>query len=241
MLSGGQVSNQYEQATFTRKVARKQDDVDFIALDHPLVQSLIDFCLESDRIEGDIAVKVTADEERTPGICFTYRLGYVSGAGNAVTEKLARLYVTTDREVTNEIPEYTDTLSSSQVDQSQELDQLATIAEELHSVADMQAWDEVESFAKEAREEREREVKIKREHAERHFQEQIEKWEQRLNQYRAQDGSDKDMSAPIGNAKQELDSLRRNREAELSRLEEERHVTPEEPELVTATYVISDS
>ena len=47
------------------------------------------------------------------------------------------------------------------------------------------------------------------------------------------------MSAPIGNAKQKLDSLRRKRENEFSRLEEERHVTPEEPDLVTATYIVS--
>jgi len=241
ILSGGQISNQYKRATFTRKIAREQDDVDFIALDHPLVQSIIDFCLESDRIEGDIAVKVRADEDRSPGICFTYRLGYVSGTGDAVTEKLARLYVTTDREVVNEPPEYIDTLAPSEVGQSKELDELATIAEELHDAAEMRAWDEVESFAGEAREEREREVKIKRDHAERHFEEQIEKWEERLEQYRAQDGPNKDMSAPIGNAKQKLDELRRKRETELSRLEEERHVTPEEPELVTATYVITEN
>ena len=239
VLSGGQVSGQYEQATFTRKVAREQDDVEFIALDHPLVQSLIDFCLESDRIQGDITVKVAVDEEPAPGICFTYRLGYVSGAGDAVTEKMARLYATTDGEVTNESPEYVDTLSPSEVNRSQELDQLATMANDLHSVAEMRAWDEVESFAKEAREEREREVEIKREHAERHFEEEIETWEERLEQYEAQDGPNKDMSAPIGNAKQNLDEIRRERKSELSRLDEEQHVTPEEPELVTAAFVVS--
>ncbi|WP_241658432.1 hypothetical protein [Halorubrum sp. BOL3-1] len=30
----------------------EQDDIDFIALDHPLVQSLIDFCLDSDRVKN---------------------------------------------------------------------------------------------------------------------------------------------------------------------------------------------
>jgi hypothetical protein len=220
-------------------VAREQDDVEFIALDHPLVQSLIDFCLESDRLQGDITVKVAADEEPAPGICFTYRLGYVSGAGDAVTEKLARLYTTTDGEVTNERPEYVDTLSPSEADRSRELDQLATMADDLHSVTEMRAWDEVESFAKEAREEREREVEIKRKHAERHFKEQIEMWEERLKQYEAQDGPNKDMSAPIGNAKQNLDELRRERKAELSYLDEEQHITPEEPELITAAFVVS--
>ncbi len=161
LLSGGQVSGQYEQATFSRKVAREQDDVAFIALDHPLVQSVIDFYLESDRLHGDITVRVAADEDPTPGICFTYRLGYVSGAGDTVTEKLPRLYVTSDREVTKGNPKYTDMLSASEANQLQELDQLATIAEELHSVAQMRAWDEVESFAEEAREERAWEVTIK--------------------------------------------------------------------------------
>ena len=239
VLYGGQVSNEYKQATFTQKVAREQDNVEFIALDHPLVRSIIDFCLESDRIMGDIAVKVAANNELTPGICFTYRLGYLSGGGDAVTEKLARLYVTSDSNLTEDIPEYNETLSTSEVGQSQELDQLARIAEELHSAAEMRAWDEVESFAEEAREEREREVEIKREHAERYFEEQIEEWEDRLETYQAQAKEGDDMSAPIGNAKQKLESLRRERDEELSRLEEEKHVTPQEPELVTAAFVVS--
>ena len=46
------------------------------------------------------------------------------------------------------------------------------------------------------------------------------------------------MSAPIGNAKRELESLRRERDEELARLDEEKHVTPEEPKLVTASLVV---
>ncbi len=151
------------------------------------------------------------------------------------------MYVTTDRGVVNEPPKYINTLAPTEINRSEELDQLATVVEELHSVAEMRAWDEVESFGGEAREEREREVDINREHAERHFVDQIEKWQERLEQYRSQDGPEKDMSGPIGNAKQKLDKLCRKREAELSRLEEERHVTPEEPKLVTATYVIAEN
>jgi len=103
----------------------------------------------------------------------------------------------------------------------------------------MEAWDQVESFAEEAREERDREVEIKRTHAERHFNEEISEWEERLETYEQRDKQGKDMSAPIGNAKQRLESLRREREAELERLDEERHVTPEEPELVTASFILS--
>lgn len=97
----------------------------------------------------------------------------------------------------------------------------------------------VEAFAQEARTEREREIEIKRKHAQRYFEEQIEEWEDRLATYREQAEQGADMSAPIGNADQKLESLRRERDEELARLEEEKHVTPQEPALVTAAFVVS--
>jgi hypothetical protein len=239
VLSGNQVARQYPRATFTKDIAMEEDDVEFISLDHPLVESLIEFCLDGDRIQGEIATKVAATASRTPGILFNYRLGYVSGAGDVVTEKLVRLFVRPDGSVTTDVPELSKTTAPSEISSSREVDRLSSMAEDLYEAAEMEAWTHVESFAKEARTEREREIEIKREHAERYFEEQIEEWEERLEQYqhRAEQGAD--MSAPIGNAKQKLESLRREREEELSRLEEEKHVTPQEPELVTAAYVVS--
>jgi len=241
VLSGDQVAGRYGKATFTRQVAMEQEDVDFIALDHPLVQSLIDFCLDSSRIGGHIAVKVAADSEVAPGILFNYRLGYVSGAGEAVTEKLVPLYVTSDGDVSTTSPELIDTLPPGEITTNQSLDWIASKASDLHQAAEMEAWAQVESFADEAREEREREVEIKRQHAERYFEEQISEWEERLETYQQQDEQGKDMSAPIGNAKRKLESLRRERDEELALLEEEKHVTPEEPELVTASFVLAEA
>lgn len=67
----------------------------------------------------------------------------------------------------------------------------------------------------------------------------MDEWEERLETYQHQVEQGKDMSAPIGNAKRELESLRRERDEEVGRLEEEKHGTPEEPELVTASFVLS--
>jgi len=239
VLSGDQVSGRYPMATFTKEVAMEQDDVEFIALDHPLVQSLIDFCLNADRIGGQIAAKVAEEDTKEPGILFNYRLGYVSGAGDVVTEKLIPVYVTVNGDVETDTPEIATTLGPDEVTSNMDIDRLAGRAEDIHGRAQMEAWDQVESFAEEAREEREREVEIKRTHTERHFNEEIDEWEERLKTYERRDQQGKDMSAPIGNAKQRLESLRREREAELERLDEERHVTPEEPELVTASFVLS--
>lgn len=65
----------------------------------------------------------------------------------------------------------------------------------------MEAWNQVESFTQEAREERKRETEINRQHAERYFEEEISQWEERIGTYQARDGQGKDMLAPIGNIK----------------------------------------
>ncbi|WP_435317641.1 helicase-related protein [Haloarchaeobius sp. TZWSO28] len=241
VLVGGQVENRYPRATFTKDIAIEEDDVEFVALDHPLVQSLIDYCLDSNRVQGQVAVKATADSSISPGILFNYRLGYVSGAGEAVTEKFVPLYVTEDGQLLSEPPEFVDTIPSSETSSLSDLDRLASQADELQQQAEMAAWTRVESFAEEARAEREREVEIKREHAERYFREQITEWEERLETYKQRAEEGRDMSAPIGNAERQLENLRRERDEELSHLEEEKHVTPEEPELVTAAFVVSQN
>jgi hypothetical protein len=240
VVSGTQVDRQYPRATFTKDIAIEEDDVEFISLDHPFVESLIEFCLDTDRIQGEITTKVAVTESRAPGILFNYRLGYVSGAGDIVTEKLVQLYATPDGTVTTDIPEFSETVPhETDATPSQEVNRLSTRAKDLCETVEMEAWTRVESFAEEARDEREREIEIKREHAERYFEDQIDEWEDRLETYRRRDEQGADMSAPIGNAKQKLESLRREREQELSRLDEEKHVTPQEPELVSAAYIIS--
>lgn len=238
VLSGDQVAGQYEQATFTREVAMEEDRVEFIALDHPLVQSLIEFCLDSDRVRGEIAAKVAKEGEPAPGIVFNYRLGYIAGDGTDITEKLVPVYVTVDGQVSTTAPAIADTLPPEEASSSRTLDHLASMASEMHEKAEMEAWTQVESFADEARQEREHEVEIKRKHVKRHFEKEISQWQENLETYRQQDKQGKDMSAPIGNAKRQLENLRREREAELARLDEEQHVTPEEPELVTTSFVL---
>lgn len=177
----------------------EEDEVDFIALDHPLVQSFIDFCLDSDRVEK-ITLR-TAGDDTTPGIRFTYRQGYISRSGDVVTEKLVSLYVTTDGTVATSSPEMVDTLPPSEANAIEGLDRLASMADDLHQQAKMEAWNQIGSFTQEARKERKREIEIKRQHAERYFEEGICQWEERIGTYQARDEQRKDISAPIRNVK----------------------------------------
>ena len=70
VLSGDRVAGHYQQATFSKEIAMDGDEIEFVSLDHPLVQSLIDICLDTDRVPGELTAKVAMDDEATPGVLF---------------------------------------------------------------------------------------------------------------------------------------------------------------------------
>ena len=238
ILAGGQVDRRYDRATFTKEIAMEHDDVSFVALDHPLVQAVINCCLDEDRVPGSVGARVTT-EDVPPGILFNYRLGHVVGSGEAVAEQLVQLYVTADGTAVTDIPPTEEVLPPDAAATNSTIEELAAVASTLHETAKMEAWTRVESFAQEAQDEREREVTIKRRHAERHFDERISTWEERLETYQQRAEEGEDMSAPLGNARRKLEALRRERSQELNQLEEGRYVIPDEPTLVNAAYVVT--
>lgn len=77
------------------------------------------------------------------------------------------------------------------------------MASEMHGKAEVEACTQVDSFAGKARQEREHEVEIRREHAE-WYPEERPHINQYIETYRWHDKQDKDMSDPIGNAKRQL-------------------------------------
>jgi hypothetical protein len=240
VVSGGGVKNRYDKVTFTREVALENENVDFLALDHPLVQSVIDYCLDEERLGGKNTVLVTDEQEDTPGILFNFRLGYEAGTdGEEISEELVELYVNWKREITDEPPETIDILSPEEAVNHPDVDSISTVADQLYEDAKDRAWTIIEESADEAREKREDEIDIKEEHAKRYFENEIEEWEERLKEYRDKDKrTDEDMTIAIRNAETEISELKREREDELQRLEQERHVTPNEPELVNASVIV---
>ena len=240
VVAGGDVRNAYDMVTFTREVAVKNDEVDFLALDHPLVQSVIKYCLDEERVSGKSTALVTNQEEEAPGILFNFRLGYEAGTEQEeISEELARIYIDWERETSESPPETVDTLSPKEAQSHTDVDRISTIADRLYEDAKSRAWSIVEDSADEAQEEREHEIDIKEEHAKRHFESEIEKWEDRLEEYREKDRkTDEDMTIAIRNAETKVKELRREKEMELQQLEEERHVTPNEPKLVNASVIV---
>ena len=237
-LTGNDVKKRYDGATFDRENALADESLEFITLDHSVVRAMMAYCLDTDAIGGQAAVLTGGENLETPGLLCHYRIGYLSGTGDTVTEELVQVYVTPDGTTRVEDIDTTGGLPSSAVDGHPSISAISSQAETLLSKADDVAWELIDDLAKEARAEREREVRIRREHAQNYFQYRMEDLEERIDQFKKRDRAGEDMSAVLAKHQSQLAELREKKNAEMARLENEKQVVPDEPDLVNMAVVV---
>ena len=237
-LTGDEVESRYPGATFDRENALADETLEFITLDHPVVRAMVAYCLDTDAVGGQTAVLTGGEALQTPGLLCHYRIGYLSGTGDTVTEQLVQVYVTPDGTTRTEDIDITGGLPPSAVDDHPSVSAVVSQAEQLVSKADDVAWALIDDLAQEAREEREREVRIRREHAENYFQYRMDDLQERIEQFEKRDRAGDDMSAVLAKHRSQRSDLREKKNAEMARLESEKQVVPDEPDLVNMAVVV---
>ena len=237
-LTGEEIRSRYNGATFDRENAIADEELEFITLDHPVVRAMMAYCLDTDAVGGQTAVLTGEEDLETPGLLCHYRIGYLSGTGDTITERLAKVYVTPTGTVQTDDIEITGGLPPSATEQYPAINAITTQAETLACQAKDVARELVDDLAEEARANRERETRIRREHAENYFKHRIDDLEERIEKFEKRDRAGEDMSAVLAKHRSQLASLREKKNAELARLEDEKQVVPDEPELVNMAVVV---
>ena len=237
-LAGDSLESRYDGATFDRENALADESLEFITLDHPVVRSMMVFCLDRDAVGGQTAVLTGGEELETPGLLCHYRIGYLSGTGDTVTEQLVRVYVGVDGTTRTDGIDITGDLPTSVIDDQPSINAVTSQAEALISRADDIAWELIDDLAQEARAEREREVRIRREHTQNYFEYRIDDLEERIEQFEQRNRAGEDMGAVLAKHRSQLAELREKKNAEMDRLENEKQVVPDEPDLVNMAVVI---
>jgi superfamily II DNA or RNA helicase len=232
------IPSRYDGATFDRENALADETLEFITLDHPVVRAMMAYCLDTDAVGGQTAILTGGEELNTPGLLCHYRIGYLSGTGDTVTEKLVQIYVTPDGTTQTENIDITGGLPPSAIDGYSSISTVTAQAEQLVSTADDVAWELIDELAQAARTDREREVRIRREHAKNYFQYRIEDLEERIERFEERDRTGEDMSAVLAKHRSELAELREKKHAEMDRLDGEQQVVPDEPDLVNMAVVV---
>jgi superfamily II DNA or RNA helicase len=235
-----EVGRHYARVTFSRETALEKPTAKLVSLNHELVQQIIQYCLDGDWIDGQAAALVTREADLAPGVLATYRLGYVSGDGELPTEDYLRTYVDTHGILHEEPPEILGALPPELATPHPGARDTAAAVDEALETAAGQASKEVQDLVEDVRTEREQKVEIKEDHARRYFTQKIRELEDRLTEYRRdQRDTDKDMQVALDTTRKELEDLEEDWEAEQARLERERTIIPDDPELVNAAVVTS--
>ncbi|WP_336331216.1 helicase-related protein [Haloarcula sp. CGMCC 1.2071] len=234
------VESSYPRATFSQTAAQNNQHLEFMSVNHPLVKSITDYCLDGDWIDGKTAVEVLDNQSHDCGIRCNFRLGYETADGSDETEEFVSIFVSEDGEVYDEPPETDGFLPPETAESHSKVKAIADRVPSLVERARDEAQRRVEQMAEEAEAENAEAVAIKREHAERYFDNAIETWESRLETYREDSERGKDMAVSIRRAQSELEDLREQRKQEFEALREEESVLPKTPELINATITVGD-
>jgi len=241
-LTGKEVEDRYDSATFDRENAVEDEKLEFITLDHPVVQAIIDFCMDTDAVGGQTTVLTGGQGIETPGLLCHFRIGYLSGAGETVTEKLVQVYVTPDGETETEEIDITGGLPASAATDHPAVEQISSDAEGLLDRAKSTAWELIDELAEEASEAREREIRIRRKHTKNYFEYRIEDLKEQIEKFEQRDrSSDDDMGVALASTRKDLSELQQKKNAELARLDDEKEVVPDEPDLINMAVVVDAS
>ncbi|MCO8256750.1 SNF2-related protein [Haladaptatus sp. AB618] len=233
-----EVEERYQNVTFSRTVALGEPNAELISLNHPLVQSITEYCLDGDWIDGKVAALVAQNPSIAPGILATFRLGYVSGDGEVPTEDYTHVYIDVQGKVHVDPPSIVGVLPAQPANTGLKTDEIARSASEFLDQARQEATIAVEGLIDGVRDERAQEVEVKEQHAKRYFQHQIRKYEDRLRKYEKDAvDTEKDMQVAIDSTRAEIRKLEEEWSQEQERLDRERQIIPDEPELVNAAFV----
>ena len=239
-LENDDVQSSYSRATFDQTLAKENRHIEFISVNHPLVRSIVDYCLDGDWMDGLTTVKRTADDVQVPGLLCNFRLGYETADESEETEEFVQLYIPAEGEVTDRIPEICGSVAPDAAENHDQVEQVVQQADELVETAKREAQRTVEEMAADAEEEKQEAVDIKREHAERYFENAIETWQTRLEQWKEDMEQGKGMELNVKRARSKLEELKEERKHEFEQLREEESVLPKTNELVNAAVIISD-
>ncbi len=239
-LASDDVLSSYDRATFDQELAKEDDHVSFLSVNHPLVRTIVEYCLDGDWIDGKTAAKRTSDSSVSPGLLCNFRLGHETADGTEEMEEFVPLYITVDEEIRDEIPDCNRALSPDEAEDHPAVQQVIENADVLVENAKSEAQRRVEEMASEAEAEKEEVVAIKRQHAERYFENAIETRQKRLSDYRKDLERGREMKGIIGRTEREIQDLEEKRKREFEKLQEEASVLPKTNELINVCVVVPE-
>ena len=221
------------RVAFERETARRAG-AEFFAPGHPLLEALIDHCLQKDRPARTVLV----DEKGRRGTLWLYRLRLQNGRDQPALERLMALFHDFATGETREVdPRVLWELEPPPEDLSLP-DDLPVLLEAAGRAARQRALEHLDALQQEARARRERECAIKERWLRASYDELLRESQDKLFAYHRRQDAGEDMDAAIRQEEENLKALLREQRERLAELEKERQVDGLEPELEAVALIL---
>ena len=237
------IKKRYDAVVFSKEIAKKLgNEVEFIAFGHPLLEAIIDYCLDRDYLFGGRATVKYSDKIKQPGILFNFLLGFDDATGKTISEDIFPVFVTLDGNCKPMPPRSIASFSRDQMEKfSSNFEDIKSRISYLYEKAYNAALEEAKRLCSLAQRKKDREISIKREDAKRYFGTKIKEEEERLKDFKSRLLLGEDMAIAIKGSEKRLRDLSETLKKTLERLEEEELVIERNPSLFSAAIILPRS
>jgi hypothetical protein len=221
------------RVAFERETARRAG-AEFFAPGHPLLEALIDHCLQKDRPARTALV----DEKGRRGILWLYRLRLQDGRNQPALERLTAFFHDFATGETREVdPRVLWELEPPPEDLPLPED-LPVLLDAAGGAARRRALEHLDLLRQEAQARRERECAIKERWLRASYDELLRESQDKLFAYHRRQDAGEDMDAAIRQEEENLKGLLQEQRERLAELEKERQVDRLEPELEAVALIL---
>mgnify|MGYP001079357596 CR=1 FL=1 len=236
------IKEKYERITFSKEIAKElgTDEVEFLAFGHPLLEAVIDYIRDENWIFGGrVAVKLSRNVDE-PGLLFNFIMKFIDANGDLLFEEILPLLVDINGKVHKIEPKQVSDFSETpnNLINNSLFENIVSKKDELYDVVKDFAIEEAKKITSRVQQEKDREIKIKKEDAKRYFEPKIKDEDRRITEYRSELSKGKDMEIAIRAAEKRLKDIKARYKEVLERLDYEELVIEEMPELFSIAVIL---
>jgi superfamily II DNA or RNA helicase len=237
------LKDRYDAITSSKQVAKNLgEDVEFMAFGHPLLDAIIDYCLDKNYRFGGRAVIKYNDRFKKTGILFNFLLCFDDATGKTINEDLLPVFVDIDEEVELLAPrDIADFDKASSDAHFHEIEEIKPNISIIYEKAYETALHKAKKLCSYVQKRKDREIRIKRENTQRFFDTKIKDEDERLQDYKKRLSLGEDMAIAIRGSEKRLEDLKTGLKKALDRLEEEDLVVERNPELISSAICVPRS
>ncbi len=230
----------YKDVTFDREEAKRRGrgKATFLALGHPAIDRIVDYVM-SPEWNGEVAVKL--DPEGRLGVILNYRIRVTDGDGKPVSERLTSYFSTLDEKAFTVPPAWhwdlLDHDGSLDGPLREAFSRVQALLPSMENRSRSQAITDSQEFREKLTNRRARDTQIKKDDAEKYFEQKISELQKRLRKQKAQ-AHLRDMTLAIRNTRAARDQAKYEFETRTQQLNRERTLVFEEPELHSLLVVL---